>query len=334
MSNASILAGFVTSISPVNNLNVGVVTASGFVGNLTGNATGLSGTPNVTVGVITATSYSGDGTGLTGVGIGTTGSVNTTGIGTFGTLVATVDLDIPNGTSDQRPVTPVTGSIRYNTTYNVLEFYDGIQWIGVFSSRTEEFARGVFGGGYTPTLQNTIDYITIATTGNATDFGDLSVARIGPGACSSSARGVFGGGATPTNTNTIDFITIATTGNATDFGDLTVARGYLAACSSSTRGVFGGGSTNTIDYITIATTGNATDFGDLTVSRYGLAACSSSTRGVFGGGFNLLPSPAGTRLNVIDYTTIATTGNATDFGDLTQARQGLAACSNGHGGLS
>ena len=33
--------------------------------------------------------------------------------------------------------------------------------------------RGVVGGG-TPTYINTIDYITIATTGDATDFGDLS----------------------------------------------------------------------------------------------------------------------------------------------------------------
>ena len=62
------------------NGNTDVVTASSFVGNLTGDATGLSGTPNLNVGVITATSFSGDGSGLTGVGIGTDGSVNTTGI--------------------------------------------------------------------------------------------------------------------------------------------------------------------------------------------------------------------------------------------------------------
>ena len=34
--------------------------------------------------------------------------------------------------------------------------------------------RGVFAGGYTPTTLNTIDYITISTTGNAFDFGDLT----------------------------------------------------------------------------------------------------------------------------------------------------------------
>jgi hypothetical protein len=36
---------------------------------------------------------------------------------------------------------------------------------------------------------------------------------------------------------------------------------------------------------------------------------------------------------VIDYVTIASAGNASDFGDLTVARKGLAACSGSHGGL-
>jgi hypothetical protein len=362
----------------------GIVTATSFVGNVTGTATGLSGSPNLTVGVITATSYRGDGSQLTGVGIGTTGSVNTIGIITATTLVATVDLDIPSGTTDQRPVTPITGSIRYNTIINSLEFYTGTTWLqaalssqdagdrGMFGggnpvsnvidyitiattgnaidfgdltvvriglAACSSGSRGVFGGGYTPTpyvtIVNTLDYITIATTGNAADFGDLTVARAHPAACSSSTRGVFGGGYIPANTNTIDYITIATTGNATDFGDLTVARQQFAACSSSTRGVFGGGfdtpsgTTNTIDFITIATTGNATDFGDLTVARFWISACSSSTRGVFGGGYI---SPLGQ--NVIDYITIASEGNATDFGDLTVARNRPAACSSAHGGLS
>jgi len=199
--------------------------------------------------------------------------------------------------------------------------------------------RGVFGGGFgSPTYVNTIDYITIATTGNATDFGDLTQAIYGLAACSSSTRGVFGGGSTPgVLSNTIDFITIATTGNATDFGDLTQARDSLVACSSSSRGVFGGGfidssQVNIIDYITIATTGNATDFGDLTLSRYSPGSCSSSTRGVFGGGYTYPTGPTSQR-NVIDYVTIASTGNATDFGDLTQARTYPGACSNNTRGV-
>jgi hypothetical protein len=186
--------------------------------------------------------------------------------------------------------------------------------------------RGLFGGGNTGSYSNVIDYVTIASTGNATDFGDLTVARDRLAACSSSTRGLFGGGyISSIASNVIDYITISTAGNATDFGDLTVARYGLAACSSSTRGLFGGGSV--IDYVTIASTGNATDFGDLTVARQYLAACSSSTRGLFGGG------STGSYSNVIDYVTISTAGNATDFGDLTVARDRLAACSSSTRGL-
>ena len=47
--------------------------------------------------------------------------------------------------------------------------------------------RGIFGGGYHfPSPQgdvDTIDYVTVATTGNATDFGDLTLARRLPGSC-------------------------------------------------------------------------------------------------------------------------------------------------------
>ncbi|WP_440233636.1 hypothetical protein, partial [Escherichia coli] len=59
--------------------------------------------------------------------------------------------------------------------------------------------RGICAGGITPTpapaYVNTIDYVTISSTGNAQDFGDLNspVRRILSG-CSSSTRGLFGGG--------------------------------------------------------------------------------------------------------------------------------------------
>ena len=98
-------------------------------------------------------------------------------------------------------------------------------------------ARGVFGGGYTISNSNTIDYITIATTGNATDFGNLTQAKRFLAACSNSTRGVFGGGVVSSAVNTIDYITIATTGNATDFGNLTQARSSLAACSNAHGGL-------------------------------------------------------------------------------------------------
>ena len=203
--------------------------------------------------------------------------------------------------------------------------------------------RGLWAGGYDPFVfggrLNVIDYVTIASAGNATDFGDLTGPVSGyvdqTTGTASPTRGLVCGGVPDSGVslNVIQYVTIATTGNATDFGDLTLGRSDLAAAASTTRAVVGGGSAspgynNTIDYVTIASTGNATTFGDLTQARYDLASCSNKTNAVFGGGY----TP--TVVNVIDKVTIATTGNATDFGDLTQARYDLASCSNSGGGIA
>ena len=85
MSRASNLAGFTTSISPPANLSVGIITASSVINVGTGLTLSSSGI-NVT-GVVTATSFFGSGANLTGVGIGTNGSVNTTGIITASSFV-------------------------------------------------------------------------------------------------------------------------------------------------------------------------------------------------------------------------------------------------------
>ena len=102
-----------------------------------------------------------------------------------------------------------------------------------------------------------MDYVTITTAANASDFGNLTVARIAAMGGGSSTRGEFGGGYTPSNQDVIDYITIASTADAQDFGDLTLARQYPIPGGSSTRLVWGpgwpGGSySNVIDYDTIA----------------------------------------------------------------------------------
>ncbi len=212
---------------------------------------------------------------------------------------------------------------------------------GCFGLSGDGSSRGVFAGGTLNGLSgssyqtNDIEYITFATTGNGTTFGDLTQARYSGASVSSGTRGCFIGGASITTAqNIIDYITIATTGNATDFGDTSTATRFNAGVSSETRGVYGGVSSNgtgtLLEYITIATTGNATQFGFLTVgNRARLAACSDGSRGVFAGG----DSSSTATSNVIDYITIDTTGNATDFGDLNVATDEHAACANTTRGL-
>ena len=145
--------------------------------------------------------------------------------------------------------------------------------------------RGVFAGGATPTKINVIDTVQIATTGNATDFGDLSLAKNGVAALASATRGIFAGGYTPTILDTIDFITIASEGNATDFGNLVAATRAKQNAASSTRCVIAGGVTpsdevNTIEFITISTTGNSSDFGDLQNTPKNPAGCSDVNGGL------------------------------------------------------
>ena len=205
--------------------------------------------------------------------------------------------------------------------------------------------RGLFNGGYQDGLSpdtdvNTIEFITIATEGNATDFGDRIQVGRAVASASNDTRCVMASAFTPAGyQNTIDFVTIATIGNASDFGDLSTARaGMSMSCNSTTRGIFNGGyqpapstiRVNNMEFITFATTGNTQDFGDLTddsQSTYGGTA-SSSTRGLIGLGY---VHPA--RVNNIDFCTIATTGNAQDFGDLQLARNSYGSCSNSTRGI-
>ena len=195
------------------------------------------------------------------------------------------------------------------------------------NTRERNRGRGVLGGGYVhPVLgHNTMMYIEIQTQGNAQDFGDLGTARsyFVAGQTSSSTRGLSSAGWSGSGINTIEFITIANTSNATDFGDTSIAR-MSGALSNQTRAVHAGTVSpfsNVIDFVTIATTGDAQNFGDLVEPQSLFAGTSSSTRGVFGGGRNNTPSE-NTLHNTMQYITIATTGDAQDFGDLQATRYG------------
>ena len=84
-----------------------------------------------------------------------------------------------------------------------------------------------------------MDYVTIASTGNATDFGDLlNSIRYAAGGVANSTRAVFGGGAISGGAvNVLQYVTIASTGDATDFGDHTQTVRHIVGCSSSHGGL-------------------------------------------------------------------------------------------------
>ena len=190
------------------------------------------------------------------------------------------------------PVEVPQGAIRFNTDSQKLEFYAQDQWWEMVID--------------TPAL------------GTSSDTG-------------AGARGIWAGGySTGVPTNEIRYINIASTGDTQDFGDLvggaaTGSQGGTA--SSSTRGLFmsGGGKFN-IDFITIAPTGNSQNFGNSTIvnGTYS-SALSNSTRGIHAGGWGPSGGPAPSS-DIIEYVTIASTGNAVDFGDSGAGAQGTSGC--------
>ena len=210
--------------------------------------------------------------------------------------------------------------INMHTLGNALSFGDslfGAQGRGGCSSNT----RGLWAGGYGNTgsgyLTNNIDYITLASEGNAIDFGDINTSTSNKYAHASSTRGVWPGGASATNV--IDYVEIGTLGNALDFGDLFEAKQLAGTTSSPVRGVSGGGSaptaTDTVEFITIASKGNGTDFGNLTNKRTMAGGMSNGTRAVFASG-----STPSYNIKTIDYFDIMTGGSSIDFGEMSITR--------------
>ena len=114
-----------------------------------------------------------------------------------------------------------------------------------------------------------MEFVTISTTGDSQDFGDL-VDPAGSGAAGNATRGIVA----KNDGSMYQAIQLATLGNATTFGTLSTTRSNNNGASSPTRVIFAGGVispntySNIIDYASIQTGGQAVDFGDLTVNRH------------------------------------------------------------------
>jgi hypothetical protein len=241
----------------------------------------------------------------------------------------------PKGTTAERPSDCPPGSIRFNTDSAHLEYWNGLVWLEFEASSNElgnqnntnssggTGTRGVFMGGGNPTAKTDIDYITVETLGNAQDFGDLSGVERGAnnGQIASRTRGFMIGGDQPAVNGDVERIIFASTGSSVDTGLNFSVRRLSAGCSNQTRAILAGGydnpsgaDNNIIECTEMASLGSKQDFGDLSLSRYFPSGVSSSVRGIFVGGID-----AGVdEVNIIDYITISTTGNALEFGDISE----------------
>ena len=248
--------------------------------------------------------------------------------------------------------------ITISSTGNSQDFGD-LTYIATAGSGAADNTRAIFAGGYnsiSPYLGPSgvgstwkyIDYATIASTGNSSGFGELTLGRAVRFSASSPTRGVFGSGRVTmsnhalgmTRTNLIDYVTIATQGDAIDFGDILPSQGYVEsftgnAGNSSTRAIIcsgddagGSGNDNELSYITLASKGDAIDFGDSidNTAGSGGSGTSNQIRGVY--------RPAsGNTDTALETVLIATLGNSTAFGDLNTGRRVYGSLSDAHGGL-
>ena len=195
------------------------------------------------------------------------------------------------------------------------------------------FVKAFAVGGTTPSNSSTIETVNYSSSGGGTDYGDLVSATYAQSSHSDNTRLV-----TPQGDGRgtfIGYISMNSKGNQSDFGDCTNSVIEKGATGDTTRLIASGGTdsptsqVNVIQFVTIQSLGNAADFGDLNFSPRNTAGVSNGTRAAFAGGLQFFgaPSPSNSAFNNIDFVTVQSTGNATDFGDLTNSVYGASGIS-------
>ena len=257
---------------------------------------------------------------------------NTTGITAFGSSTRTIFANgQENGNYSNRLsfVVPSTTGNAVDTNANLIA---AVAQRGSASNGV----RGIIAGGIGSSRINTLESFEIATSANAISFGTvMNPLPSGQGSSSISnlrgwgngVRAFFAGGSNGSSNNLLvsrTTVQFDTPGNSTLAGSMSTANGrdQMVAAGSRTRMVMQGGRSNgassatvnypVIDFFEMNSTATATSFGTMNVGRYQHANVSNATRICSMGGRNA----SGTLLNSIEYITIATPGNGTDFGDL------------------
>ena len=179
--------------------------------------------------------------------------------------------------------------IGFSVTGQTATDFGNMALVGSYTARMDFAAGGdntiaLFIGGASDasSYQDPIQYVTIATPGNATLGGNLSVGRsIMDAASDATTTMILGGRASGANggdQTLIDKITTQTMGTATSFGNLSQDVSYHSVSTNGDRAVrYGGystgagGNVDNLDYVTFAAGGTATSFGTLgtTLSSFG-----------------------------------------------------------------
>ena len=339
------LGGTTTSFAGVTSITMGNGSyAGGTVASVTGagpwtaTITGISSTTGITVGQnITATAGTGTLFGGTPTSVlvasivsGTSITVTVTGgttptAGTITSITTLGFLQVPTGTTTQRPWVPANGMIRYNSTQSTFEGYSSSAWSSLGGVKSVDGYTYIQAETSAGASNGDLDFYAEDSAGtaatqvgqwNRTNLKDYTGTLVG----TQTTQNVFN--ATATTVNAFGAATALNLGAAT--GTLTVANTTLAAkaiTASTTLAVTGattltgalaanGGITvDSTAFVVADTTGNVSTTGTLTVT--------GAT--VLNGGLTMDTDKftvADTTGNTAIGGTLAVTGNTTLTGDL------------------
>ena len=176
-----------------------------------------------------------------------------------GDIEAVMGVDYPAGGPAWAGVTGVqfggpatTGNqIQYRTiqsSANTADFGNLVVARRRGAGATSNTARAIMHDGQSAssTSAGVMDYITVGSAGDASDFGDITAPSEGNngGAMSNGTLAFMGLGYDSTDTGRdpdLSYVTIASTGNSTDAGDDLLGRNYVSTNSGDTRGLIWNG---------------------------------------------------------------------------------------------
>jgi hypothetical protein len=280
--------------------------------------------------------------GSTAVSLGTT-QTNFAGLGTLAS-VSTSHWTLPVGTTAQRPGTPATGMIRYNSSLSTFEGYaasawgslggvksvDGYTYIlaetsaGASNGDLDFYAENSGGNGatqvgqwnrtnlkdYTGTLVGTQTtqnvFNATATTVNA--FGAATTATVGYSSTAGSTTNISTGSTSTGNTKTVNLGTGGASGSTSNINIGSANGGTTAVNGNATVGG------------TLGVTGNTTLTGDLAINGGDLTSTATTFNALTANATTVNLATAATTLTIGSGATGATTTfqkNVTIVGNLT-----------------
>jgi len=219
----------VTGTANVNLLNVANISVSG---NISGNAS-TSTTGNVNAGNITITGSA---------QLGNIVIIDTTisSMGNIITFAGTAGIAVPVGDTSQRPSTPPTGTLRFNSENDSLETWDGSQWVNTSAQPSTIFDQQITGTNVT----------TYPLTESVSDNNNIIVSINGITQLPGTAYNVVG--------SNIEFASPLLTSEVADIRYLTYPVGVSDYGNANVAAYLGSGVVSTVVANTITTTNNLT----------------------------------------------------------------------------